>query len=384
MVRILHVSDTHLGARQYGLDIREEDIYETFRQVIDIAINERVDAVIHTGDLFDKNTPPVSAISLALRELKRLKEKGIPFIAIAGNHDAPKRSNEKLPQRILEEEERLILLDLRKPQYKVADIEIYGISYIPITAQKTLKETLSKLKPSSKKSILMLHQAVSPFLPYQGIHYELEVSDLPKGFGIIALGHIHNRYKDVLDGGTIVEIPGSPDIIRADEIESYERTKKGVTLIDYSKQEPEITYINTDVRPQLKVTINTTKLEDDVKAIINSLLPLKSKKPILHITLEGTPVKKSVIITKLKELSKVAEYYRIAHDNTSYITDSGQNVKTPTSSSLDEMIFTYLTKVANYSESDAKLIISLLKEENEEEIEKILIKFAGLDQIDGN
>jgi DNA repair exonuclease SbcCD nuclease subunit len=380
-MRILHVSDTHLGKRQYDKEFREEDIYDTFRQIIDIGIKERVDAVIHTGDFFDKNEPPNKAVLVALRELKRLKEKEIPFIAIAGDHDSPKRGSSIFPQRILEEEGLLILLDHLKNYYKLNDVEIFGISHVPLTGVKMLKEKLEKMKPSSRKSILMLHQGVNPLLPYQ-YSYQLEVSDLPKGFGIITLGHFHDRIKHVLDGGTLVEVAGSPDIISVAELEGYLKNKKGVTVIDYSTSEPSIHYINTDIRPQLEVTINTNNLEKEVESLIirlTSLINGYTKKPILHIILEGTPRKKNEIVNKLRDLSKVSEYYRIAKDNTSYIDETKNNPKVSPTSSLDEMIMDYLVKVAKYTESNAKLVLSILKEENEDEVYKLLRKFAGLD-----
>jgi len=380
-MRILHVSDTHLGKRQYDKDFREEDIYDTFRQIIDIAIKERVDAVIHTGDFFDKNEPPNKAILVALKELKRLKEKEIPLIAIAGDHDSPKRGSSIFPQRILEEEGLLILLDHQNNYYKLNDVEIFGISHVPLTGVKVLKEKLEKMKPSSRKSILMLHQGVNPLLPYQ-YSYQLEVSDLPKGFGIITLGHFHDRIKHVLNGGTLVEVAGSPDIISVAELEGYQKNKKGVTVIDYSTSEPSIHYINTDIRPQLEVTINTNNLEKEVESFIirlTSLINGNTKKPILHITLEGTPRKKNEIVNKLRDLSKVSEYYRIAKDNTSYIDETKNNPKVSPTSSLDEMIMDYLVKVARYTESNAKLVLSILKEENEDEVYKLLRKFAGLD-----
>jgi len=380
-MRILHVSDTHLGKRQYDKDFREEDIYDTFRQIIDIAIKERVDAVIHTGDFFDKNEPPNKAILVALKELKRLKEKEIPLIAIAGDHDSPKRGSSIFPQRILEEEGLLILLDHQNNYYKLNDVEIFGISHVPLTGVKVLKEKLEKMKPSSRKSILMLHQGVNPLLPYQ-YSYQLEVSDLPKGFGIITLGHFHDRIKHVLNGGTLVEVAGSPDIISVAELEGYQKNKKGVTVIDYSTSEPSIHYINTDIRPQLEVTINTNNLEKEVESLIirlTSLINGNTKKPILHITLEGTPRKKNEIVNKLRDLSKVSEYYRIAKDNTSYIDETKNNPKVSPTSSLDEMIMDYLVKVARYTESNAKLVLSILKEENEDEVYKLLRKFAGLD-----
>lgn len=67
---IMHISDTHLGKRQYSLIEREKDVYQTFSQLIDIAIKEHVNAIIHSGDLFDVFNPSNNAIVEAIRNLK--------------------------------------------------------------------------------------------------------------------------------------------------------------------------------------------------------------------------------------------------------------------------------------------------------------------------
>ncbi len=84
---ILHVSDTHLGKEQYGSDIRANDYAEAFDVTATIAINENVDAVIHTGDLFDDRQPNTNTIFQAFKTIKRLDNENIPFLAIVGNHE---------------------------------------------------------------------------------------------------------------------------------------------------------------------------------------------------------------------------------------------------------------------------------------------------------
>ena len=41
-----HISDTHLGLQQYGLEEREQDIYDAFNHTIDISIKDHVEFVI--------------------------------------------------------------------------------------------------------------------------------------------------------------------------------------------------------------------------------------------------------------------------------------------------------------------------------------------------
>lgn len=90
-MKILHTSDWHLGKR---LDYfsRLEEQHAVLTEICEIADAESVDAVIVAGDLFDTFNPPVEAIELLYKTLRRLSHEGQrPVIAIAGNHDSADR-----------------------------------------------------------------------------------------------------------------------------------------------------------------------------------------------------------------------------------------------------------------------------------------------------
>jgi exonuclease SbcD len=54
--------------------------------------------VIVAGDLFDTFNPPVEAVDLLYKTLKRLTNNGKrPVVAIAGNHDSPDRIDSPNP-----------------------------------------------------------------------------------------------------------------------------------------------------------------------------------------------------------------------------------------------------------------------------------------------
>ena len=72
-----HISDTHLGLQQYGLEEREQDIYDSFNQAINISINDHVDFVIFAGDIFHTPNPSGTAILQMANALKRLTENSI-------------------------------------------------------------------------------------------------------------------------------------------------------------------------------------------------------------------------------------------------------------------------------------------------------------------
>ena len=85
-MRLLHVSDWHLGAT-LGRVSRTADHVRVLDEIVDIAHHYRPHLVIHSGDLFDATRPPVVAMQLAAETLGRLAAIA-PTVVVAGNHDS--------------------------------------------------------------------------------------------------------------------------------------------------------------------------------------------------------------------------------------------------------------------------------------------------------
>jgi hypothetical protein len=91
MPSLLHLSDVHLGARHadmgdLAVQQRERQL-AAFVRAIDVALAERVDAVLIAGDLFDSNAQPRRAVERVVAELGRLTSAGIRVVIIPGTHD---------------------------------------------------------------------------------------------------------------------------------------------------------------------------------------------------------------------------------------------------------------------------------------------------------
>jgi exonuclease SbcD len=90
-MRFIHTADWHLGRsfRQFSL---VEDQAHVLSQLVDLAIREKVDAVVIAGDVYDRAVPPADAVALLDDVLARLVlGAGIRVVLIAGNHDSPNR-----------------------------------------------------------------------------------------------------------------------------------------------------------------------------------------------------------------------------------------------------------------------------------------------------
>jgi len=89
-MRLLHTSDWHLGRAIRGRS-RIAEFDAVLHELTDLATAEGVDVVLVAGDIFDTMSPPPEAERLLFSALRRLVERQIDVVLIAGNHDNPRR-----------------------------------------------------------------------------------------------------------------------------------------------------------------------------------------------------------------------------------------------------------------------------------------------------
>ena len=200
-MRFLHVSDTHVGYATYhrvtpeGLNQREADFFDAFARAVDVAIQERVAFVLHSGDLFDSVRPTNRAISHVLAQARRLDEVGIPLVVISGNHEAP---------RLRETGAVLRLLDFMpgvhavyKGATEVVRIGACAVHATPHAADNNaLLEELRQVKPdpSARWNVATLHAGVVGVGDFRTGEFHEQVvpqNELPQGMDYTALGHYH-------------------------------------------------------------------------------------------------------------------------------------------------------------------------------------------------
>ena len=90
-MRLFHLSDLHLGKRlhEYSLLEDQRDILD---QILLAVKRERPDAVLLSGDLYDKTMPSAESVQLLNLFLEALAAEHCPVLAIYGNHDSPERT----------------------------------------------------------------------------------------------------------------------------------------------------------------------------------------------------------------------------------------------------------------------------------------------------
>jgi exonuclease SbcD len=209
-LRIVHLSDTHLGFSAYskidpseGINQREADVYSAFQQAVDKAIELRPEVVIHSGDLFDTVRPQNRAIDFALRQLLRLSRAGIETVLISGNHSTPRLRETGNIFRIFEHLEHL------HPVHEAGTGKIVlgdlTVTAIPHSTNPTMAELVSKARPSkeTRYNVLVLHAGILDSDTYKMDEFNeqtVPLESVSHGWDYVALGHFH-RYSKV--GGKI-------------------------------------------------------------------------------------------------------------------------------------------------------------------------------------
>ncbi|EIJ79721.1 nuclease SbcCD, D subunit [Bacillus methanolicus MGA3] len=91
VLKFIHTADWHLGKLVHGVYMTE-DQREVLRQFVELVEEEKPDAVVIAGDLYDRSVPPTSAVELLDEILFKINvELKTPIVAVAGNHDSAER-----------------------------------------------------------------------------------------------------------------------------------------------------------------------------------------------------------------------------------------------------------------------------------------------------
>lgn len=316
---VSHISDLHLGYAQFNLEEREEDVYQTFNEAIDVSIKEGVKLVILAGDLFHNPRPCGKALITLGNSLKKLKDKQINAVFVLGEHDMSRLrdvpfahifSNLGLVKRLRPDEpfvvENCIVFGADKERRSNIDVLLDKLN-------NTKKVVAARQQEyTDKKKILVLHQGLTDFNKFAG---EINSTDLPPGFDYYALGHFHDHLEKRFDylGGPLA-YPGSLDLTPSEGIKEVD---KGFIIADMSTaDEPSTQWIKlNNRRVQFSTRINYDDIANAVDMIIEKAKAESvrnnndNKKPIARVEIAGSDIDSKVIAAHLKRLNDYCLHY---------------------------------------------------------------------------
>jgi DNA repair exonuclease SbcCD nuclease subunit len=238
ITKFIHASDIHLGSHQYENTSRSDDYIKTFQEILTLAIENKVDFIILSGDVFTSLEMLPGKLIEIIKMIKRFikaTENKVPIIAIEGNHDIRRFSRgmrfdhrDQSWLKLCADLDLIILLDadFQDPsgeifkwydhycheggKLQVNNIVIYGTRYLgeqPISHLSKIRKGIKKEK--GKFNILLQHFGVEGQMKnVPGIKLEM-LNPLHHRVDYLALGHFHKQF--ILDDW--VFNPGSTEAV---------------------------------------------------------------------------------------------------------------------------------------------------------------------------
>ncbi|ELZ51443.1 metallophosphoesterase [Halorubrum coriense DSM 10284] len=283
MTRVIHTGDTHVGYSQYHSPVRRQDFLDAFEAVVDDAVDDGVDAVVHAGDLFHDRRPELPDLMGTISVLRRLDDAGIPFLAVVGNHESTRGG------QWLDLFERLGLATrLGDEPVVVGDTAFYGLDHVPVSRRDDLDYAFAD--HDADYAALVAHGLFEPF-GYADWDTETVLTESDVDFDAMLLGDNHTPdTAEVAD--TWVTYPGSTERASASE-----REGRGYNLVVFDADAAggddrvEIRRRALDTRPFVFVSVELREGEGESR-VRERVREHDLAEAVVHVevTGEGEPV----------------------------------------------------------------------------------------------
>ncbi len=309
MIKILHLSDIHMGSGfshgrinpATGLNTRLEDFVNTLSKCIDRALTDAVDMVIFGGDAFPDATPPPYVQQAFASQFRRLMDANIPTVLLVGNHDQHSQGQGGASLNIYR--------TLGVPGFVVGDtltthcietrngkVQVITLPWLTRSTLMTRQETegsslaevnellterlrvvmegeIRRLDPDVPTILLAHLMADNATLGAErflavGKGFTLPLSLLTRPcFDYVALGHVHRHQNLNKSNNPPVIYPGS--IERVDF--SEEKEDKGYVMLELERGKAEWEFCPLTVRTFQTIEVDISKADDPQALLMKAI-----------------------------------------------------------------------------------------------------------------
>jgi DNA repair exonuclease SbcCD nuclease subunit len=231
-MKFAHIADCHIGSWR---DPKLRDVsVMAFNKAIDKCVEEAVDFILISGDLFNTSLPRIDNLKEVVMTFRKLKDKNIPVYIIPGSHDFSPSGKTMLD--VLEEaglfvnvvkgEEVDGKLKLKFTVDEKTGAKITGMLGKRYSMEKKYYENLilDNLEQEKGYKIFMFHSGIDELKPEDMRNIITQpLSLLPKNFDYYAGGHVHIVEEKKIDGYGTIAYPGPLFPNSFSELEKLER-----------------------------------------------------------------------------------------------------------------------------------------------------------------
>ncbi len=365
MIKLLHLSDIHLGSGfaqghinpETGLNTRFEDFVAALSHCIDYALGlrpsesgsgEPVDLVLFGGDAFPDATPAPYIQEAFAGQFRRLVDAEIPVVLLVGNHDQYSQGQGgaslaiyrtlAVPGVIVGDALATHCIETRNGPVQIITLPWLTRSTLltrPETEGLSLAEVSDRLRDRLRIALEGELRQLNPALPSVLLaHAMLDTAmygaerflAVGKGFTLpmslltrdcldyVALGHVHRH--QVLCESPPVVYPGS--IERVDF--SEEKEEKGFVWVNLERGKATFQFQALPVRPFKTIRVNLEKAKDPQAALMKAIARHEIPEAIVRLLYQVKPEQLALIDDKaLHEALQIAHQYTIQAELTSQL-----------------------------------------------------------------
>ncbi|MEH2329110.1 exonuclease SbcCD subunit D [Nostoc sp.] len=309
MIKILHLSDIHMGSGfshgrinpATGLNTRLEDFVNTLSICIDRALTDAVDMVIFGGDAFPDATPPPYVQQAFASQFRRLMDANIPTVLLVGNHDQHSQGQGGaslniyrtlgVPGFVVGDALTTHCIQTRNGKVQVITLpwltrstlmtrqETEGLSLAEVNQLLTerlrvvIEGEIRRLDPDVPTILLAHLMADNATLGAErflavGKGFTLPLSLLTRPcFDYVALGHVHRHQNLNKSNNPPVIYPGS--IERVDF--SEEKEDKGYVMLELERGSAEWEFCPLTVRTFRTIEVDISKADDPQAVLMKAI-----------------------------------------------------------------------------------------------------------------
>jgi len=298
-MKYAHLADLHLGSW------KEEKMrllsVQAFTTAIDNCIQEQVDFILFSGDLFNTSLPSLDTLKVVTKKLKELKDRNIPLYAIAGSHDFSPSGKTMLD--VLENAGLLknvckgtVNEETKKLQLKFTIDQKTGTKITGMLGKKGLLDKvyyqnleLPILEQEPGYKIFLFHTTLAELKPKHLQMMESQpLSFLPKNFNYYAGGHVHHPNQLQQPEYGLLTYPGALFPNNFAELEQY--GTGGYYLINVQNNQQTIQFQTLNLIKHLKINFDCNYKTPEVISfdLLNQFHQQDLTNILITIRLDGT------------------------------------------------------------------------------------------------